>query len=146
MGHALMENHNGLIVGPLTTRATGHAERLAALALIEPCRSTAVGHSRSRQRLRHRRFRDGVARQGADPAPCAEPKWAPLGHRRPYHPPRLPHRLATHPQTIEEPSAGQDGGRLKMCHRMSKVDWRFALATTAYDLVRLPKSLAQPVA
>src|SRR6516164_10341269 len=36
MGHALMENRNGLIVGALTTRASGHAERLAALALIAP--------------------------------------------------------------------------------------------------------------
>src|SRR5215831_3628533 len=31
-----MENRNGLIVGAVTTRASGHAERLAALALIEP--------------------------------------------------------------------------------------------------------------
>ena len=31
-----MENHNGLIVGAVTTRASGHAERLAVLALIEP--------------------------------------------------------------------------------------------------------------
>jgi transposase len=36
MGHALMENRNGLIIGAVTTRASGHAERLAALALIEP--------------------------------------------------------------------------------------------------------------
>jgi hypothetical protein len=36
MGHALMENRNGLIVGAVTTRTSGHAERLAALALIEP--------------------------------------------------------------------------------------------------------------
>src|SRR5262249_5135075 len=36
MGDALMENRNGLIVGAVTTRASGHAERLAALALIEP--------------------------------------------------------------------------------------------------------------
>ena len=36
MGHALMENRNGLIVGAVTTRASGHAERLAALALIAP--------------------------------------------------------------------------------------------------------------
>jgi hypothetical protein len=34
MGHALMENRNGLIVGAVT-RASGHAERLAALTLIE---------------------------------------------------------------------------------------------------------------
>jgi hypothetical protein len=31
-----MENHNGLVVGSVTTRASGYVERLAALALIEP--------------------------------------------------------------------------------------------------------------
>ena len=36
IGHALMENRNGLIVGALATRASGHSERLAALHLIEP--------------------------------------------------------------------------------------------------------------
>jgi hypothetical protein len=35
-GHALIENHNGLVVGSVTTRASGYVERLAALALIEP--------------------------------------------------------------------------------------------------------------
>jgi hypothetical protein len=36
MSHALMENRNGLLVGTVTTTATGDAERRAALALIEP--------------------------------------------------------------------------------------------------------------
>jgi hypothetical protein len=36
MGHALMENRNGLVVGAVATRASGHAERLAAMTLIEP--------------------------------------------------------------------------------------------------------------
>ena len=36
MGHALMENRSGLVVGACLTRADGHAERVAALALIEP--------------------------------------------------------------------------------------------------------------
>jgi hypothetical protein len=36
LGHALMENRNGLIVGAVTMRASGHAEGLGALALIEP--------------------------------------------------------------------------------------------------------------
>jgi hypothetical protein len=31
-----MENRNGLVVGAVATRASGHAERLAALALAEP--------------------------------------------------------------------------------------------------------------
>ncbi len=36
MGHALMENRNGLVVDACLTQADGHAEREAALALIEP--------------------------------------------------------------------------------------------------------------
>jgi transposase len=36
MGHALMENRSGLLVGACLTRADGHAERVAALTLIEP--------------------------------------------------------------------------------------------------------------
>ena len=36
MGHALMENRNGLVVDACLTQADGHAERDAALALIEP--------------------------------------------------------------------------------------------------------------
>ena len=35
LGHALMENRNGLIVDACVTRADGHAERTAALHLIE---------------------------------------------------------------------------------------------------------------
>jgi hypothetical protein len=38
-------------------------------------------------------------------------------------------------------------GLRKMRHRgLSKVDWQFTLAMVAYDLVRLPKLLAQPAA
>jgi hypothetical protein len=36
MGHALMENRSGLVVGACLTHANGQAERVAALALIEP--------------------------------------------------------------------------------------------------------------
>ena len=36
MGHALMENQSGLVVGACLTPADGQAERVAALALIEP--------------------------------------------------------------------------------------------------------------
>jgi transposase len=43
------------------------------------CRSSAAGHARCRQGLRHRRFRDGAARQGGNPACCPEPERPPLG-------------------------------------------------------------------
>ncbi len=36
LGHALMENRNGLVVDACLTRADGHAERVAALHMIEP--------------------------------------------------------------------------------------------------------------
>lgn len=36
MGHALMENRNGLVVDACLTQANGHAERIAALHMIEP--------------------------------------------------------------------------------------------------------------
>lgn len=36
MGHALMENRNALVVDACLTQADGHAEREAALAMIEP--------------------------------------------------------------------------------------------------------------
>ena len=36
MGHALMEKRNGLVVDACLTRADGHAERVAALHMIEP--------------------------------------------------------------------------------------------------------------
>src|ERR687897_3271230 len=36
MGHALMENRSGLLVGACLTLAGGHAERVAALHMIEP--------------------------------------------------------------------------------------------------------------
>jgi hypothetical protein len=36
MSHALMENRSGLIVEACLTEASGHAERVAALAMIEP--------------------------------------------------------------------------------------------------------------
>jgi transposase len=36
MGHALMENRNGLVIDACLTEANGHAERIAALHMIEP--------------------------------------------------------------------------------------------------------------
>jgi hypothetical protein len=45
MGHALMENRHGLVVGALQTQATGTAEREAALAFIDQRRPTPAHHA-----------------------------------------------------------------------------------------------------
>ena len=60
-----MENRNDLIVGSVTTRASGHAERLAAPMLIEPPPRPVTL----------------VADKGA------EHQHSLFGDRRPYHPP-----------------------------------------------------------
>src|SRR6188472_3141940 len=44
IGHALMENRSGLIVDTRLTAADGHAERIAALAMIE-ARAVRTGRS-----------------------------------------------------------------------------------------------------
>lgn len=46
MGHALMENRNGLVVGVELTQANGHAERVAALAMLRRRRKERGGDSR----------------------------------------------------------------------------------------------------
>jgi transposase len=114
MGHALMENRNGLIVGAVTTCASGHAERLAALALIEPhADPLAADHARCRQRIRHQRFCHGAARQSGDPACRAEPERTPLGNRWPHHPPSRLCGLPAYPQARRGGlRLGQNGGRL----------------------------------
>ena len=42
IGHALMENRHGLFVDTRLTRVSGHAERLAALEMIEPRAPEAI--------------------------------------------------------------------------------------------------------
>lgn len=89
MGHALMENRNGLIVSAVATRALGHAERLAALHA--PSRLCPPPASASRRRSagpRPRRIAQGPAPRAAQnrlavhprhgriqPGPLAEAAW-----------------------------------------------------------------------
>jgi hypothetical protein len=47
MGHALMENRNGLVVDACLTEADGHAEREAALAMIEPRGASLLAPTRA---------------------------------------------------------------------------------------------------
>ena len=51
MGHVLMENRNGLAVDATLTRATGTAEREAALAMLDRRKAAQPHHARRRQGL-----------------------------------------------------------------------------------------------
>jgi IS5 family transposase len=146
MGHALMENRNGLIVGAVATRASGHAERLAALHLMEP-------HADRPQKVTlagDKGFdtRDFVAElREINVTPHVAQNT--IGRRS-----AIDGRTTRHPgyaislrirKRIEEAFgwAKTVAGLRKARHRgLPKVDWQFTLAMAAYNLVRLPKLLA----
>lgn len=154
MGHALMENRNGLAVGGIATLATGTAEREAALALIERARGSP------------RRITLGAdkAYDVADFVAALRVRWvsphiAIDGHVRVTGKPRktsVDRRITRHAgyaisqrcrKRIEEVF-----GWVKSSARLAKiklrgrrrVDAAFTLALAAYNLIRLPKLLAAP--
>ena len=112
MGHALMENRNGLILDAVTTRASGHAERLAAIALIEPRADRPTPITLGADKAYDTANFVGVARAHGHPACRAEPKRAAFGDRWPHHPASRLRHLPAHPQTHRRGlRLGQDGGR-----------------------------------
>jgi len=148
MGHALMENRNGLIVGAVATRASGHAERLAAIALIEPHaerpQPITLGGDKNYDtndfvmELRERAVTPHVAQNDTN-------RRSAINGRTTRHPGyAISMRIR---KRIEEAFgwAKTVAGLRKMRHRgLPKVDWQFTLAMTAYNLIRLPKLLADP--
>jgi transposase len=148
MGHALMENRNGLIVDAVTTRASGHAERLAAIALVESradrphpitlAADKAYDTADFVMELRERTVTPHVAQNTAG-------RRSAIDRRTTRHPGYdLSQRIR---KRIEEAFgwAKTVAGLRKMRHRgLPKVGWQFTLAMAAYNLVRLPNLLAAP--
>lgn len=154
MGHALMENRNGLAVGGIATLATGTAEREAALALID----RACGSTR-RITLGADKAYDVAAFVAALRARSVSPHIAIDGHVRAGKPRKtsVDGRVTRHSgyavsqrcrKRIEEvlgwikSSAGL--AKVKLRGR-DRVDAAFTLALAAYNLIRLPKLLAASV-
>ena len=148
MGHALMENRNGLIVSAVATRASGHAERLAAVHLIEPHaerpgRVTVGGDKgydtedfivemREINVTPHVAQNNSGRRSAIDGRTTRHPGYAvSMGIRK----------------RIEEAFgwAKTVAGLRKARHRgLPKIDWQFTFAMAAYNLIRLPKLLGAP--
>ena len=143
MGHALMENRNGLIVGAVATRASGHAERLAALHLIEPYAERPnpitlgadkgfdardfVAELREINVIPHLAQNTSRRRSAIDGRTTRHAGYA------------VSQRIR---KRIEEAFgwAKTVAGLRKARHRgLPKIDWQFTLAMAAYNLVRLPK-------
>lgn len=145
MGHALMENRNGLIVGAVATRASGHAERLAALHLIEPYadrpQAITLGGDKG---FDTQDFVAELREINVTPHVTQNTK----GRRS-----AIDGRTTRHPgydvslrirKRIEEAFgwAKTVAGMRKARHRgLAKIDWQFTFAMAAYNLVRLPKLL-----
>jgi len=143
-----MENRNGLIVGAVATRASGHAERLAAVALIEPQAEgvpVTLGADKGYDsadfvmELREARVTPHVAQN-------QNRRRSAIDRRTTRHPGyTISQRIR---KRLEEAFgwAKTVAGLRKMRHRgLAKVDWQFTVAMAAYDLVRLTKLLAQTV-
>jgi transposase len=145
MGHALMENRNGLIVAAAATRASGHAERLAALHLIEPYAETPqaitlggdkgfdaqdfVGELREINVTPHVAQNTNGRRSAIDGRTTRHPGYDVSLRIR---------------KRIEEAFgwAKTVAGLRKARHRgLPKIDWQFTFAMAAYNLIRLPKLL-----
>jgi len=147
LGHALMENRCGLVVDACLTQANGHAERLAALAMIEK-----------------RADRPGAITLGADKgydaadfvnelrAMNVRPHVARNTTRR-FGRSAIDGRTTRHPgyaasqrirKRIEEAFGWMKtigGMQRPMLRGTDRVGWSFTLVAAAYNLVRLPKLL-----
>lgn len=145
MGHALMENRHGLIVDALATRASGHAERLAALHLVEPHADRPhkvtlggdkgfdtqdfVAELREINVTAHLAQNTSGRRSAIDGRTTRHPGYATSQRIR---------------KRIEEAFgwAKTVAGLRKARHRgLAKIDWQFTFVMAAYNLVRLPKLL-----
>ena len=145
MGHALMENRNGLIVAATATRASGHAERLAALHLIKPHadrpQSITLGGDKG---FDARDFVDELREINVTPhvAQNVSGRRSAIDRRTTRHPGYdVSLRIR---KRIEEAFgwAKTVAGMRKARHRgLPKIDWQFTFAMAAYNLTRLPKLL-----
>ena len=144
MGHLLMENRSGLVVGAQLTAATGRAERDAATGLIAavPGRHRiTVGADRAYDAAS---FVAGLRALNATPhvAQNLAGRRSRIDRRTVRHPGYLASQRAR--KRIEEAFAwvktiaGQDQTRFR---GTARAGWAFTLAAAAYNLIRLPKLL-----
>ena len=143
MGHALMENRNGLVVDACLTEANGHAERIAALHMIEPRgdrpRPITLGADKAYDA---EDFVNELRSMNATPhvAQNANGRSSAIDGRTTRHAGyAVSQRIR---KRIEEAFgwiktiADQERTKFRGCAR---VGWAFTFAAAAYNLARLPK-------
>ena len=146
MGHGLMENRHGLVVDACLTPADGQAERVAALHMIEPRadrpRTITLGADKAYDaedfvnELRSMKVTPHVAQNTSRRSAIDGRTTRHIGYA-------LSQRIR---KRIEEAFgwiktvAGQEKTKFRGRER---VGWAFTFAAAAYNLIRLPKLLAQ---
>ena len=158
MGHAFMENRNGLAVGGGVTLATGTAERDAALDMADNHRPMDGKRAKRRITLGGDKgfdvadFVEALRDRKVTPHVAVQDHLTKTGKRRKT---KVDGRTTRHPgyrisqrirKRIEEIFGWVkvQGGQNKTKFRgRRRVDASFTLALAAYNLVRLPKLLAE---
>jgi IS5 family transposase len=142
IGHALMENRHGLFVDTRLTRVSGHAERLAALDMIEPHadrpKPITLGGDKGFDaadfvmELREINVKPHIAQNTS--------RRSAIDGRTTRHPGyTISQRIR---KRIEEGFGWMKtvAGLRKTKYRgLKKVAWAFTLAAAAYNLIRIPK-------
>lgn len=145
IGHALMENRNGLMVDARLTRVSGHAERLAALDMIEPHadrpQAITLGGDKGFDaadfvmELREINVTPHIARNTT--------RRSAIDGRTTRHPGYVASQRIR--KRIEEGFGWMKtiAGLRKTKYRgLARVRWAFILTAAAYNLIRLPKLMA----
>ena len=144
IGHALMENRNGLVVEACLTRADGHAERVAALAMIEP-RADRPGRITlgADKAYDTEDFVNELRSMNVVPHVAAKIRGSAVDGRTTRH---AGYAASLRVRKRIEEAFGwtkSAAGFARTRHRgRDRVGWQFTLAMAAYNLVRLPKLLA----
>jgi transposase len=147
MGHGLMENRHGLVVEAGLTLADGHAERVAALHMIEPRadrpRSITLGADKAYDaedfvnELRSMNVTPHVAQNTSGRSSAIDGRTTRHGGYAVSQ--RIRKRIEEAFGWIKT-VAGQDKTKFR---GRDRVGWAFTFAAAAYNLVRLPKLLAE---
>lgn len=144
MGHALMENRNGLVVQGDLTQADGHAERRAALDMVHrhspgSTRRLTLGADKGYDAAG---FVADLRQACVTPHVAQKSRYSAIDGRTTRHAGYL--LSQKHRKKIEEPFgwAKTVGGMAKTMYRgVERVRSRFILTMTANNLARLPRLL-----
>jgi len=143
IGHGLMENRSGLILDCRLTLVSGHAERLAALEMIEPhadrpCAIT-LGADKGYDAAN---FVEALRDMNVRPHVAAKARGSAVDGRTTRH---AGYRKSQRIRKRIEEAFGWiktiGGLRKSRFVGRAKTDWAFTFAAAAYNLVRLPKLL-----